>query len=718
MTENLKSSELRITLFSDTHVLPEAMISGNEQYRTDLKSDRKLLTESEGLFNRAVELAEKAGSKIIFISGDMTKDGEYKSHQWVADKLKSFISQNEFRNVFIVPGNHDINNSSAKDYNENGKGVTVTAQKTSPDDFASIYEDIINRSVISFYRDSHHFKSYMEKVVVVRKPGYEHYGQGYLAYASRVDMPDDIGGSGLTIICMDTCRYSADIVDSGKDDVQDTAGTITKEQLKWVADMAEDAEKRGDTIIAIAHHAFMPHFHRQEKIFAPYVLKNWNTIIEDDDERLRGKTPAETLADMGISYICTGHMHAQHIAELNTKAGNRIYDIETGSTITYPLPVRHLTFSRNAPSKEMTLTVEAELIGEFSYTNLDGVKEHVSNGTSYSAINMITPELVGGIVNYYMKLPDYKDLDSKDLMAKFLPDGTTRENYFRRIMALLQSKLRDKSDPGFVNDIVSKKFKAKVEVYIDDIKEEKIYRAGRKIAVDITTPMGKTYPYMITETKLNQLLENTFGQLDSNILKRDLIRRRATELAEKMLQYPVYARGTNRERTFGGMINYAYLSGLRGDEIQPDWIREVVAKYEGHTDSLASDMIDFSKDSIDKMVKEMAKSIVFTPKISELFDYDKKETLGSRLDIVKFAIERKIKNKVGKNLAQTMDNLGYSVMDIVGKALATDLAKPMVNHLDAQTIEIVDAMTGKPFDYQMKNGIIEGKKTILVLNDK
>ena len=64
--------------------------------------------------------------------------------------------------------------------------------------------------------------------------------------------------------------------------------------------------------------------------------------LVNDYERL-----STAFADAGMSYVFTGHMHANDIAAMTTEAGSTLYDIETGSVVTYPSPMRFVTISRS-----------------------------------------------------------------------------------------------------------------------------------------------------------------------------------------------------------------------------------------------------------------------------------------------------------------------------------------------------------------------------------
>jgi 3',5'-cyclic AMP phosphodiesterase CpdA len=73
---------------------------------------------------------------IHILSGDLTHDGEKASHIEMAAQLKE-IEKNGTR-VYVVPGNHDLENPFAKDYAVVGWKIAETVTK---DEFEEIYKN-------------------------------------------------------------------------------------------------------------------------------------------------------------------------------------------------------------------------------------------------------------------------------------------------------------------------------------------------------------------------------------------------------------------------------------------------------------------------------------------------------------------------------------------------------------------------------------------------
>lgn len=131
-----------------------------------------------------------------------------------------------------------------------------------------------------------------------------------------VDLSD-----GYRLLAIDSCIY-------GKDD-----GKLSSETMEWVKAEAEEAKADGKNVIAMMHHSLLPHFTIQPMI--------------DDYADF-----AEQFADMGIKLVFTGHIHANDISMANSKNGNTVYDIQTGSLITSPNAYRKVTLTDDEISIE------------------------------------------------------------------------------------------------------------------------------------------------------------------------------------------------------------------------------------------------------------------------------------------------------------------------------------------------------------------------------
>ena len=113
------------------------------------------------------------------------------------------------------------------------------------------------------------------------------------------------------------------------------SGYLSEKTLNWVCQKAEVARNKGHQVIAMMHHPLFPHFNNADL----YI----NTATIGNYENVRDK-----LANAGIRVILTGHFHTSDIAkDWNDDLTREIYDINTGSVISYPCDYRILTLNRD-----------------------------------------------------------------------------------------------------------------------------------------------------------------------------------------------------------------------------------------------------------------------------------------------------------------------------------------------------------------------------------
>ncbi len=131
-----------------------------------------------------------------------------------------------------------------------------------------------------------------------------------------------------------SCSYTAELegdyrlmaIDSdiyGKDE-----GRIYAERYAWITEQIAAAKRDGKHLVAMMHHSLLPHFTVQ----APMITVDGGDYMSF----------ASYLADEGVKYVFTGHIHANDITSATSKAGNTVYDVQTGSLITSPNAYREV----------------------------------------------------------------------------------------------------------------------------------------------------------------------------------------------------------------------------------------------------------------------------------------------------------------------------------------------------------------------------------------
>ena len=377
--EKPQDMNLRIAVMSDLHYLSPDMIADTEDFEHAFNSDRKLLKESSSVLHEMLERVRADKPDILLVSGDLTKDGEQECHAAQAKQLQQLQQDIPGLKIYVINGNHDIRNYNAKNFNT-ADGKAVPATRTEPEDFKRIYDFV-----------------YSDPTVLATFTPAEGNKAGGLSYVAR---PVE----GLTVIAMDTCRYSSDNTSNG-DDEHETSGAISADLEKWVIEQTAAAKARGDLVIGLEHHGLVPHFDMQPTILPMYLVNGYERI-------------AQEYADAGMSVVFTGHMHAVDIAAMTTAAGNTFYDIETGSALTYPCPVRFVDLRRSTVGGEtntyMSVSTKTH-IGPINYTDpATGVAYVIDDLTEYAREFGFTTDMLKTVAGDFVK----------SFFGKYLPNDT------------------------------------------------------------------------------------------------------------------------------------------------------------------------------------------------------------------------------------------------------------------------------------------------------
>lgn len=308
------SAKTRIMLISDPHVMdPGLLISEGEAWNEAVYYDRKLNDYSSAIFDEVIAIALREKPDLFLISGDLTKDGEWLSHQYVVRKLYELKAAGI--RPFVVPGNHDMGTPNALYF-----------------DGETIYEaDTINTSQFAeLYRD--------------------------FGYGEDVEREPTT----LTWCCEPVDGLMLIGIDTGHDD-DPLNGVISHTTYEWVRERAEAASEAGKKVFIMMHHALFPHVANADKFSSTYAVK----LGLADGEGGYGYFPYATLrnhlADAGVSVVFSGHVHASDIAkDANKDLTRTVFDISTSSCAAYPNPYRLLTLNDD----DATMRIETRYVSE------------------------------------------------------------------------------------------------------------------------------------------------------------------------------------------------------------------------------------------------------------------------------------------------------------------------------------------------------------------
>lgn len=288
------AAQTRIAVASDIHVMaPKLLPTGareQDAWASYYAGQRKMLEQSADLFNQLKTVMLDKKPELFLITGDLTKDGEMASHDYVKAGLKALTSAGI--KVLVIPGNHDFG-EEGNHTQFYADGTTTEAPVLSAKDFATYYADF-------GYKGS------------ATDPN------GSLSYVAEPI-------KGLVVLGIDSHKAA-----------------IANSTLTWICHQAKTAHAAGKQVLAMMHHPLFPHIMGLNQLIATYTVDNYETI-------------RNSLIAAGVNIILTGHFHTSDIAkDWSDDPSKPIYDINTGSLISYPCDYRMLTLSKDRRQLSIT----------------------------------------------------------------------------------------------------------------------------------------------------------------------------------------------------------------------------------------------------------------------------------------------------------------------------------------------------------------------------
>jgi len=227
--------------------------------------------------------------------------------------------------VYVVPGNHDVNCPDAFRFVGD---TTEPVPTVSEEEFAQIYGDFGFNNALR--RDSNSL-SYVAQPV-----------------------------EGLWVLAIDACRHNENV--PGEHAI--VSGKISQETADWIASVLREADNRNIAVMALLHHGVVEHWTGQSKLHPDYLIKDYINF-------------GRFLSSWNVRLAFTGHYHAQDITRGDFD-GKFIYDIETGSLVTAPCPIRYLRINNNVIDIRTTTIVDQIYPGtDFAANASDFVKATV-----------------------------------------------------------------------------------------------------------------------------------------------------------------------------------------------------------------------------------------------------------------------------------------------------------------------------------------------------
>ncbi|MBD2148166.1 metallophosphoesterase [Sphaerospermopsis sp. FACHB-1194] len=170
-------------------------------------------------------------------------------------------------------------------------------------------------------------------------------------------------------------------------------GRLDQQQFQWLE--TELAKINNDLALVMVHHNVVEHLPDQSNhpMANRYMLENAPELIK-------------LLRKHGVRLVFTGHLHVQDVV-----CGDGVYDITTGSLVSYPHPYRVLEFERDHLGKEWLQIVSHRVESVPDFPNLqESSKQWMGDRSFPFLIKLLTlPPLNLPLIQAQQLAPDLRD---------------------------------------------------------------------------------------------------------------------------------------------------------------------------------------------------------------------------------------------------------------------------------------------------------------------
>ena len=325
-------TDISIGVLADIHVMSErqAVDMTCNDFKAWEAHGQKMLGLSESILKTAVDrIIEESDFDVVLVSGDNADDGGEVTHRAVAAELARLEAAGI--KVFTIPGNHDINNKSYTYVNHESELTNPTTEK----EFAEIYAAFGYNATdsIEFYKGAN--ASAEDRANATFEIG------DNLSYVA--DLSDK-----YRLIAIDMCNITSTYYLSGEEgypvDEEGYSlvdgeryplvasrhdGAMTADLLAWAKSKIRETIEAGKIPLGMMHFPLLQHFGA--------LVQAENGAVNEPN---KNGSVAAVLADAGMRFIFTGHIHIQDDNLYTSAAGNKILDVNSASLCNYPTPIR------------------------------------------------------------------------------------------------------------------------------------------------------------------------------------------------------------------------------------------------------------------------------------------------------------------------------------------------------------------------------------------
>lgn len=336
---------VRLAVASDIHYVGSGIEDGGEAFRREVEmGDGRQLDYIRPITDALIDQLLREKPDGLIVTGDLSLNGEKNSHQELAARLETLVEAGV--PVYVLPGNHDINNYNAARF---AADEVLPTERVSPEEFEEIYKNCGFSAADSRDRAS---LSYMVKL-----------------------------NAGVWLFMLDAQQYA----DQNEFLPYFVGGKLQDETYEWLEKLFRKCQKAGAVPLVAVHQNLALH---NERFSSGY------TLFEND--RL-----GRLIADYGGEVCFSGHLHPQHIAAWTGPRGEQVWDVASGSLAVWPYLCGRLTvepdgagraaYRYEAEPTDLTAWAAAQGLSDPAYRDFSafGRAQFAQNSTSRGAQSFI-----------------------------------------------------------------------------------------------------------------------------------------------------------------------------------------------------------------------------------------------------------------------------------------------------------------------------------------
>ncbi|MBO5773765.1 MAG: metallophosphoesterase, partial [Clostridia bacterium] len=506
---------------TDVHYFPLSYgyLGGDTDFSKKVITSSKLTVESHLYVMEALEQIVEENPDYLVVTGDLTTDGEIQAHVEVANLLRQTQNRvrengNEDFQIFVIFGNHDLYNEEAFDYSQDGSARLLpnATRYDMTKVYSSLgYPDLTDDEIATYYDTkadlTNNLCPYDDAYVSGNSTSGIKFVNSTTATTTNIEWIYRENGAEQALINGEITDYDQgeisyvanvlkDYVVVGIDDgvstveTQHHLGGILHENIQDFLSAKKSAgEFDGKNLMSLSHRNVLPHFTGEDSLLKDFTY--YNTF-----------ETADFLADLGVRYSYSGHMHANDIESRVSLNGNLITDVETASATGYNAAVRYTkiergsvgedyaenfsTYIKKTETIDITSLVEMGYIDDAYFARYDlepfievkGGKTIITDAAGYSA-NKVLLKIVDNMVYSYVDV-DFIG-NAGEMVAGMLPEGNAIVDMIKPLAEVLINNLvihfedvvlADYTYAGNNPDFKGTERGAKLCGYVDELLQE------------------------------------------------------------------------------------------------------------------------------------------------------------------------------------------------------------------------------------------------------